>query len=63
MSINNHEMLFSGNLVPTKRGIALTEQQWDSLLSHKLDIQKLMDLIRSEKTQPTSSSTEEKDLF
>ena len=63
MSTNNREMQCSGNLVPTKRGIALTEQQWDSLLSHKLDIEKLMDLIRSDKDKLTSSATEERDLF
>ena len=53
----------SGNLVPTKRGIALTEQQWESFLSHRLDIEKLLDLVKSDNKTELPVEPEVKDLF
>ena len=55
----------SGNLVPTKRGISLTKQQWETFLSRRNDIDKLIDLVRG---SPEGSSLPkgddvEKDLF
>ena len=54
----------SGNRVPTKKGISLTEQQWESFLSHRLDIEKLLDLVKTDKTASKVPEPEEvKDLF
>lgn len=53
----------SGNLVPTKRGIALTEQQWESFLSHRLDIEKLLDLVKTDNKSELPKDSEEKELF
>ena len=54
----------SGNMVPTKKGISLTEQQWESFLSHRVDIEKLLDLVKTDKTASKVPEQEEvKDLF
>ena len=53
----------SGNLVPTKRGIALTEQQWESFLSHRLDIEKLLDLVKNDEKTELPKDVETKELF
>lgn len=51
-------------MVPTKKGISLTEQQWESFLSHRLDIEKLLDLVKTDKTSSKVPEQEEvKDLF
>ncbi len=51
-------------MVPTKKGISLTEQQWESFLSHRLDIEKLLDLVKTDKTASKVPEQEEvKDLF
>ena len=51
-------------MVPTKKGISLTEQQWESFLSHRLDIEKLLDLVKTDKTDSKVPEQEEvKDLF
>ena len=63
MSIVSDYLICSGNLVPTKRGIALTEQQWDSFLSHRLDIDKLLDLVKSDNKKELPEETQEKELF
>lgn len=56
--------MFSGNMVPTKKGISLTEQQWESFMSHRLDIEKLLDLVKSDKgATKVPQQEEEKDLF
>ena len=58
-------MTASGNLVPTKRGISLTEQQWETVLSRQNDIYHLMDLVRSNPTGTTPPEDKEMvdDLF
>ncbi|KAK8813652.1 hypothetical protein WA556_000227, partial [Blastocystis sp. ATCC 50177/Nand II] len=48
-----------GNMVPTKKGISLTEQQWESFLSHRLDIEKLLDLVKTDKTASKVPEQEE----
>ena len=55
----------SGNLVPTKRGISLTEQQWETFLSRRNDIDKLIDLVRGspEGFSLPKGDEVEKDLF
>ena len=55
----------SGNLVPTKRGISLTEQQWETVLSRRNDVDKLIDLVRSNPTGTTPPEDKEMvdDLF
>lgn len=55
----------SGNLVPTKRGISLTEQQWETFLSRRNDIDKLIDLVRgsAEGSSLPKEDEVEKDLF
>lgn len=55
----------SGNLVPTKRGISLTEQQWETVLSRRNDVDKLIDLVRSSRTETTLPEDKEmvNDLF
>lgn len=63
MSIVYCFLISSGNHVPTKRGIALTEQQWDSFLSHRLDIDKLLDLVKSDNKKELPVEKEEKELF
>lgn len=55
--------IISGNLVPTKRGIALTEQQWESFLSHRLDVDKLLDLVKSDNKNELPVDEEPKELF
>lgn len=59
------KVINSGNLVPTKRGISLTEQQWETFLSRRNDIDKLIDLVRgSAEGSPLPKGDEvEKDLF
>ena len=58
-------MTASGNLVPTKRGISLTEQQWETVLSRRNDVNKLIDLVRSNPTETTPPEDKEmaNDLF
>ena len=55
----------SGNLVPTKRGISLTEQQWETVLSRRNDVDKLIDLVRSNpaETEPPEDKEMVNDLF